>query len=74
MAAGRGRYIADRGLTSRMVITMFLIGLLYVLLVGVLIAALGNAWPLIVIAVGGLFIAQFWFSDRIAAFSMGPAR
>ncbi|SCK14233.1 zinc metalloprotease HtpX [Streptomyces sp. WMMB 322] len=71
MAAARGRYVADRGLTSRMVITMFLIGLLYVLLVGVLIALLGNAWPLIVIVVGGLFVAQFWFSDRIAAFSMG---
>ncbi|WP_314176124.1 zinc metalloprotease HtpX [Streptomyces winkii] len=71
MAAARGRYVADRGLTSRMVVTMFLIGLLYVALVGSLIAALSNAWPLIVIAVGGLFIAQFWFSDRIAAFSMG---
>ncbi|MGH3312702.1 MAG: zinc metalloprotease HtpX [Streptomyces sp.] len=71
MAAARGRYVADRGLTSRMVVTMFFIGLLYVVLVGVLIAALGNAWPLIVVAVGGLFIAQFWFSDRIAAFSMG---
>jgi heat shock protein HtpX len=54
-----------------MVVTMFLIGLLYVVLVGSLIAALSNAWPLIVLAVGGLFIAQFWFSDRIAAFSMG---
>jgi heat shock protein HtpX len=71
MAAARGRYVADRGLTSRMVVTMFLIGLLYVVLVGSLIAAMSNAWPLIVIAVGGLFIAQFWFSDRIAAFSMG---
>ncbi|OEV09133.1 heat shock protein HtpX [Streptomyces sp. Amel2xB2] len=71
MAAARGRYVADRGLTSRMVVTMFLIGLLYVVLVGALIAAMSNVWPLIVIAVGGLFIAQFWFSDRIAAFSMG---
>ncbi|OEU90315.1 heat-shock protein HtpX [Streptomyces abyssalis] len=71
MAAARGRYVADRGLTSRMVVTMFLIGLLYVVLVGSLIAAMSNAWPLIVIAVGGLFVAQFWFSDRIAAFSMG---
>ncbi|MCH6161519.1 zinc metalloprotease HtpX [Streptomyces marispadix] len=71
MAAARGRYVADRGLTGRMVVTMFLIGLLYVVLVGSLIAAMSNAWPLIVIAVGGLFIAQFWFSDRIAAFSMG---
>jgi heat shock protein HtpX len=54
-----------------MVTTMFLIGLLYVIFVGVLIAALGNAWPLIVLLVGGLFIAQFWFSDKIAAYSMG---
>lgn len=71
MAAARGRYVADRGLTGRMVVTMFLIGLLYVVLVGSLIAAMSSAWPLIVIAVGGLFVAQFWFSDRIAAFSMG---
>jgi heat shock protein HtpX len=71
MAAVHSRYVADRGLTHRMVVTMFLIGLLYVVLVGSLIAALSNAWPLIVLAVGGLFIAQFWFSDRIAAFSMG---
>lgn len=69
--AARTRYVADRGLTSRMVITMFLIGLLYVVLVGVLVAALGNAWPLIVLIAGGLFVAQFWFSDKIAAFSMG---
>ncbi|GGO49277.1 protease HtpX [Streptomyces daqingensis] len=71
MAATHSRYVADRGLTSRMVVTMFFIGLLYVVLVGVLVAALGNAWPLIVLVVGGLFVAQFWFSDRIAAFSMG---
>ncbi|GAB2770369.1 zinc metalloprotease HtpX [Streptomyces daliensis] len=71
MAAGRTRYAPDRGLTSRMVVTMFLIGLLYVVFVGVLIALLGKAWPLVVLIAGGLFVAQFWFSDRIAAFSMG---
>lgn len=71
MAAVHSRYVADRGLTSRMVITMFFIGLLYVVLVGTLIAVMSNAWPLIVLAVGALFVAQFWFSDRIAAFSMG---
>jgi heat shock protein HtpX len=65
------RYAPDRGLTGRMVTTMFLIGLLYVIFVGVLIVALGNAWPLIVLLVGGVFIAQFWFSDKIAAYSMG---
>ena len=33
------RFAPDRGLTSRMVVTMFLLGLLYVVFVGVLIAA-----------------------------------
>lgn len=65
------RYVPDRGLTGRMVTTMFLIGLLYVVFVGFLIAALGDAWVLILVLVGALFVAQFWFSDKIAAFSMG---
>lgn len=67
----RGRYVADRGLTGRMVATMFLIGLLYVVFVGVLVAVFAKALPLVVVLVGGLFVAQFWFSDRIAAFAMG---
>jgi heat shock protein HtpX len=67
----RTRFAPDRGLTGRMVTTMFLIGLLYVAFVGVLIALLRGAWPLIVVLVGGLFVLQFWFSDRIAAYAMG---
>ncbi|GAA3874094.1 zinc metalloprotease HtpX [Streptomyces sedi] len=67
----RTRYAPDRGLTRRMGLTMFLIGLLYVVFVGVLIAAFGNAWPFIVLLAGGFLFAQFWFSDRIAAYSMG---
>lgn len=54
-----------------MVTTMFLIGLVYVVFVGVLLVALQNAWPVILVVAGGLFVAQFWFSDRIAAYSMG---
>ncbi|NSC22661.1 zinc metalloprotease HtpX [Streptomyces albus subsp. chlorinus] len=69
--ARHSRYVADRGLTTRMVTTMFFIGLLYVVLVGALVAALGHSWPLVLVIAGGLFIAQFWFSDKIAAFSMG---
>ncbi|MBI0294671.1 zinc metalloprotease HtpX [Streptomyces sp. PRKS01-29] len=65
------RYAPDRGLTARMVTTMFFIGLLYVVFIGVLLALFKGAWPLILIIAGGLFVAQFWFSDRIAAFSMG---
>ncbi|MEU2165303.1 zinc metalloprotease HtpX [Streptomyces chengbuensis] len=65
------RYAADRGLTTRMVTTMFLIGLLYVVLVGVLLAVLRDSWLLVLVIAGSLFVAQFWFSDRIAAYSMG---
>ncbi|MFG2195623.1 zinc metalloprotease HtpX [Streptomyces sp. NPDC048639] len=67
----RSRYVPDQGLTARMVTTMFLIGLLYVVFVGVLLAVLRGAWPIILAVAGGLFIVQFWFSDRIAAYSMG---
>ncbi|OEU95779.1 zinc metalloprotease HtpX [Streptomyces oceani] len=69
--AARSRFNPDRGLTRRMVGTMFLIGLLYVVFVGVLIALLKGAWPLIVLVAGGMFVVQFWFSDKIAAYSMG---
>ncbi|SFB80828.1 zinc metalloprotease HtpX [Streptomyces aidingensis] len=65
------RYAPDRGLTGRMVTTMFLIGLLYVLFMSVLLVAFRDAWPLVLLLTGGLFVAQFWFSDRIAAYSMG---
>ncbi|GHF42775.1 protease HtpX [Streptomyces mashuensis] len=65
------RFAPDRGLTTRMVGTMFVIGLLYVVFVGVLIALLRGAWPLVLLVAGALFVAQFWFSDRIAAYGMG---
>ncbi|MCZ2523279.1 zinc metalloprotease HtpX [Streptomyces sp. HB2AG] len=67
----RTRFAPDRGLVTRMVTTMFLIGLLYVVFVGVLIALFGRSWPIVAVVAGGLFVAQFWFSDRIAAFGMG---
>jgi heat shock protein HtpX len=54
-----------------MVTTMFLIGLLYVGFTGVLIVLLRGAWPLIVLLAGGLFVAQFWFSDKITERAMG---
>ncbi|MEE1929965.1 zinc metalloprotease HtpX [Streptomyces sp. TRM 70351] len=65
------RYAPDRGLTRRMGATLFLIGLLYVVFMGALIALLQNAWPLVLLFAAGLFVVQFWFSDRIAAYGMG---
>ncbi|MGW6915579.1 zinc metalloprotease HtpX [Kitasatospora sp. NPDC054939] len=65
------RFAPDRGLTGRMVGTMFVIGLLYVGFTGLLIVLLRGAWPLIVLISGGLFVAQFWFSDKITEKAMG---
>lgn len=65
----RTRFPADRGLTSRMVLTMFLLGLLYVVFIGVLVA-LGTSFVVVVLIAGGLLFAQYAFSDRIALFSM----
>ncbi|WP_248959441.1 zinc metalloprotease HtpX [Sphaerisporangium perillae] len=63
------RYAPDRGLTVRMVVTMFLLGLLYVVFVGVLIAMGVQAIVVLVLA-GGLLLVQYFFSDRIALFAM----
>ena len=65
----RTRFPADRGLTSRMVLTMFLLGLLYVVFIGVMIA-IGTSFVVVLVIAGGLLFAQYAFSDRIALFSM----
>ncbi|MBF8192685.1 zinc metalloprotease HtpX [Nonomuraea sp. K274] len=66
----RTRFASDRGLTGRMVVTMFLLGLLYVVFVGVLIALGVRALTVLVVA-GGLLLVQYFLSDRIALFAMG---
>ncbi|TYB61067.1 zinc metalloprotease HtpX [Nonomuraea sp. PA05] len=65
----RTRFASDRGLTSRMVVTMFLLGLLYVVFVGVLIALGVRALTVLLLA-GGLLLVQYFLSDRIALFAM----
>lgn len=59
----------DTQLTTRMVVTMFLLGALYVVFVGVLIAVGVNLAFVIVIA-GGLLAVQYFFSDRMALAAM----
>lgn len=65
----QSRFRSDRRLTVRMGITLFLLGLLYVAFVAALIVLL-KSWVLVVVLVGAMFVAQFWFSDRIALFAM----
>lgn len=58
----------DTGLQVRMTMTLFLLGLVYAVLIGVIIAA--RALPLLII-VGGLLAVQFFASDKLALHAMG---
>ena len=60
----------DRGLQARMVTTLFLLGLVYVALLGVLFASGASGITLLVVA-GGLLVAQFFASDKLALRAMG---
>jgi heat shock protein HtpX len=60
----------DTGLQARMLTTMFLLGLLYAVFVGVLFAA-GASGVLILVIGGGLVLAQFFASERIGLAAMG---
>ena len=63
------RYPKDPGLTARMTVTIFLLGLLYVAFIGALLAV-GVSYGLVIVIAGGLLFVQYFFSDKIALFSM----
>ena len=69
----RTRFAPDRGLSARMGLTMFLLGLLYVVLIVTLFFAFGRTAGGALFAVlisGGLLWAQWYFSDRMALAAM----
>jgi heat shock protein HtpX len=68
--APRSRYPADRGLTGHMLLTVFLLGLLYAIVIAALVLAKINLAFILVIGFGILFV-QYYFSDKIALYSMG---
>jgi heat shock protein HtpX len=70
MAKGKTSFGKDNGLQARMLLTMFLLGLIYVVFVGVLFAA-GAGAGLIVIVALVLLLIQFFGSDKIALATMG---
>jgi heat shock protein HtpX len=70
MARQRIEFERDSGLQARMLLTMFLLGLLYVVLVGVLFAA-GASGVVIAVIAGGLLIGQFFLSDKLGLAAMG---
>lgn len=67
--ARRGWYGRDAGLTTRMTLTIFGLGLIYVLFIGVLIAA-GVGAILILVIAGGFALVQLLFGDKIALAAM----
>jgi len=60
----------DTGLQVRMLVTMLLLGLVYAVLVGALIAS-GIGTIFIVVAAGGLLLLQIFVSDKLALAAMG---
>src|SRR5436189_3498239 len=70
MATRRTSFGKDTGLQARMVLTMFLLGLVYVVFIGVLFAVGAGAGLIVVVAVV-LLLLQLFASDKIALASMG---
>jgi heat shock protein HtpX len=70
MATRRSSFGKDRGLQARMLLTIFLLGLLYVVFVGVLFAAGAGAGVIVVVALV-LLMLQLFGSDKIALATMG---
>jgi heat shock protein HtpX len=70
MAATKTTFTRDPGLQARMLITLFLLGLVYVVFVGVLFAA-GLQGGVILIIACGFAALQFFSSDKLAMHAMG---
>jgi heat shock protein HtpX len=70
MAARRQNFGKDTGLQARMLLTLFLLGLLYAVFVGVLFAAGAGAGLIVVVAVV-LLLVQLFASDKLAMASLG---
>jgi heat shock protein HtpX len=70
MSPKRPSFGRDTGLQARMLLTMFLLGLVYAVFVGVLFAAGAGAGFIVVFAVVMLLL-QLFTSDRIALATMG---
>jgi heat shock protein HtpX len=68
--ASKNSFGRDTGLQTRMLFTIFLLGLVYAVLIAVLIAAGAGAVTIAIVA-AGLFALQLFTSDKIALASMG---
>jgi heat shock protein HtpX len=65
----RTRFAPDRGLVTRMLTTMFLLGLLYVAFAAFFLYIGTSPWLVLLIGAGFLLV-QWYFSDRVALYAM----
>jgi heat shock protein HtpX len=70
MAQQKAVFPRDPGLAARMVMTMFLLGLLYVVFIVVLLQA-GAGLIMVVVVMGALSLGQLFLSDKLALSAMG---
>ncbi|HEV2924640.1 MAG TPA: zinc metalloprotease HtpX [Solirubrobacteraceae bacterium] len=70
MATRRTSFGKDTGLQARMLLTLFLLGLLYVVFIGVLFAAGAGAGVIVAVALV-LLVLQLFASDKIAMATLG---
>jgi heat shock protein HtpX len=70
MAARKNSFGKDTGLQARMLLTLFLLGLVYVVFIAVLVAVGAGAGVIVVVA-GVLLLVQLFGSDKIALATMG---
>ncbi|HEY3682836.1 MAG TPA: zinc metalloprotease HtpX [Streptosporangiaceae bacterium] len=68
--ATRTRFAPDRGLTTRMLSTMFALGLLYVVFIAVFLVVVPKYWLVIIVVAGLFLLAQYFFSDKLTLFAM----
>jgi heat shock protein HtpX len=70
MAPRRSNFGKDTGLQARMLLTLFLLGLVYVVFIAVLIAVGAGAGIIVIVAVV-LLVGQLFASDKIALATLG---
>jgi heat shock protein HtpX len=70
MARQKAQFGRDPGLQARMLLTLFLLGALYVVFIAVLLAA-GAGVVTMVVIIGALSLAQLFFSDKLALAAVG---
>ncbi|MFB6095082.1 MAG: zinc metalloprotease HtpX [Halodesulfurarchaeum sp.] len=62
---------SDWGLRLRMGVTMFLLFALYLVFAGFITVYMGGGMVMFLLLMGGMSIAQWYFSDRLTLWSMG---